>query len=63
MHPYLHQFDLYPNLNSTFTPNFIKTIMSVREGTTKADDAFNSKQLKDIFKTVIYNYNNHFNLL
>lgn len=31
--------------------------MSVREGTTKADDAFNSKQLKDMFKTVIYNYN------
>ena len=40
-----------------FSDDFIKTIMSVREGTTKADDAFNSKQLKDIFKTVIYNYN------
>ena len=40
-----------------FSDDFIKTIMSVREGTTKADDAFNSKQLKDMFKTVIYNYN------
>ena len=42
---------------SGFSDDFIKTIMSVREGTTKADDAFNSKQLKDMFKTVIYNYN------
>ena len=29
----------------------------MREGTTKADDAFNSRQLKDMFKTVIYNNN------
>ena len=42
---------------SGFSDDFIKTIMSVREGTTKADTAFNSKQLKDMFKTVIYNNN------
>jgi len=40
-----------------FSDDFINTILSVREGTTKADDAFNSRQLKDIFKTVIYNNN------
>ena len=40
-----------------FSDDFINTILSVREGTTKADDAFNSRQLKDMFKTVIYNNN------
>jgi len=42
---------------SGFSDDFVKTIMSVREGTTKADNAFNSMQLKDMFKTVIYNNN------
>ena len=42
---------------SGFSDDFINTIMSVREGTTKADNAFNSIQLKDMFKTVIYNNN------
>ena len=42
---------------SGFSDDFVKTIMSVREGTTKADNAFNSIQLKDMFKTVIYNNN------
>jgi hypothetical protein len=42
---------------SGFSDDFVKTIMSVREGTTKADNAFNSIQLKEMFKTVIYNNN------
>ena len=40
-----------------FSDDFAKTIMAVREGTTKVDPGFNSIQLKDMFKTVIYNNN------
>ena len=42
-----------------FSDDFIKTIMATSQGIdpTKTSPAFNSKQLKDMFKTVIYNNN------
>ena len=42
-----------------FSDDFVKTIMATAQGIdpTKTDVSFNSKQLKDMFKTAIYNYN------
>ena len=42
-----------------FSDDFIKTIMATSQGidTTRTSIAFNSRQLKDMFKTVIYNNN------
>jgi hypothetical protein len=44
---------------SGFSDDFIKTIMATSQGIdpTKTSSAFNSTQLKDMFKTVIYNNN------